>query len=134
MKLQFDVFVKQLSDMHKGRNLKDGYVHSTEFWIINTNNKYCGRISLRHKLNDFLSKHGGHIGYDIILSERGKGYSTKALSLCLKKAKNIGLTKVLLTCDEDNLPSIKTIESNKGKLKDKLEHNGILTRRYIIKL
>ncbi|MBS3081694.1 hypothetical protein J4416_02000 [Candidatus Pacearchaeota archaeon] len=50
--------------MHKGRNLKDGYVHSTEFWIINTNNKYCGRISLRHKLNDFLSKHGGHIGYD----------------------------------------------------------------------
>jgi predicted acetyltransferase len=130
----FDSFVILLIDMHKGRNLKEGYVPSTEFWIIDENSKYCGRISLRHKLNDLLSKHGGHIGYDIIPSERGKKYASKALGLCLKKAKKMGLSEVLLTCDDNNLASYKTIESNNGILKDKIKHADILSRRYSIKI
>ncbi len=130
----FNTFVKSEIDKHKGKNLKQGYVPSTEFWIIDDNEKYCGRISLRHRLNEALSKHGGHIGYDVIPSERRKGYASKALALCLKKAKKMELKEVLLTCNNENIPSIKTIESNNGILKKKIKYKHILSRKYIIKL
>lgn len=131
---QFDKFVNPLLDYHKGLNLKGGWVPYTEFWIIDENQKYCGRISLRHKLNEALLKHGGHIGYDIVPSERGKRYASKALELCLKEAKKIGIREALLTCDDDNVPSIKTIETNGGILRDKMKNQDVLTRYYIIQV
>jgi predicted acetyltransferase len=129
----FDKFVQELTD-HNNGHIKEGLVPSTEFWIIDENGKYCGRISLRHTLNEYLRNFGGHIGYDIIPSERGHNYATNALELCLKEAKKVGLNEVLVTCDDDNIPSIKTIEKNGGILQDKVKNDGVLTRRYHIRL
>ncbi len=131
---QFDELINSLMDSHNEINIKEGRVPDTQYWIIDENEKYCGRISLRHRLTEKLSVRGGHIGYDVIPSERGKNYATKALALCLKEAKQMGLNEVLLTCDDNNVPSIKTIESNGGILKDKLPHEGTVTRRYHITL
>jgi predicted acetyltransferase len=130
----FEDFVKEKMDHHKGI-VAPGLVPCTQFWIIDDNGKYCGRVSFRHALNEKLAKHGGHIGYDVRPSMRGKNYATIALGLCLKEAKKMGLEKVLLTCDDDNIPSIKTIEKNNGVLQDKVpQDNGVLTRRYWIDL
>ena len=41
----------------------------------------------------------------------------------------------MLTCDDDNIASIKTIEKNGGILQDKIKQDsGDLTRRYWIRL
>ena len=130
----FEDFVKDQLETHKG--VKEGkLVPQTLFWMIDENNEYCGKISLRHYLNENLKKFGGHIGYDVIPSKRGNGYATKALALCLKEAKKHKLEKVLLTCDDDNIASIKSIERNGGVLQDKIQYKAeVLTRRYWIDL
>ena len=60
------------------------------------------------------------------------------LSLALKKAKQMGLNKVLITCDDDNYASAKVIENNNGKLENIVQNliDGkiIQTRRYWIEL
>lgn len=130
----FEAFVQEYLDKMNGIQT-EGRVPSTQFWIIDENDEYCGRVSLRHSLNDYLSKFGGHIGYDICPSKRGKSYSSIALGLCLPEAKKLGLDKVLLTCDDDNYGSIKAIGKNGGILQDKvMQDNGVLTRRYWIEL
>jgi len=131
----FEDFVQEKIDSHNGKVRQDGHVPATQFWIIDDNEEYCGRISLRHFLNDALEHHGGHIGYDIRPSKRGQSYASIALGLCLNEAMKIGLEKVLITCDDDNTPSIKSIERNNGVLQDKVKQDsGILTRRYWIDL
>ena len=66
---------------------------------------------IRHELNEFLLKIGGHIGYGVVPEKRRKGYATSMLQKSLSYAKNIPLDKVLITCDEDNFGSIKVIEN-----------------------
>ena len=79
---------------------------------------------------DFLSTVGGHIGYGIRLSERGKGYATIGLKLALEECKKLGIQKVLLTCKSSNIASRKCIERNDGKLRDKIEFRGEDFNRY----
>ena len=67
-------------------------------------------------------------------SERRKGYGTLILELTLEKAKDLGLDKVLLTCDTDNVASAKIIEKNGGKLAGQAisNKNGKQISRYWI--
>jgi predicted acetyltransferase len=65
-------------------------------------------------LNEDLLNIGGNITYEIRPSERRKGYGKKMLELALIEAKERGLDKVLITCDEDNIASKKIIEANGG--------------------
>ena len=129
--------VKKWYNYRKGINLKPNRVAQTTYWLVDGNN-FIGEIGIRHELNDFLLQYGGNIGYGIRYSCWGKGYGTKMLALALKKAKSIGLDKVLITCNDDNLASAKVIEKNNGKLENIVENTidgkTILTRRYWIEL
>lgn len=103
--------------MAEGNDLPEGFVPQTLYWL------YVGGIpvgygKLRHCLNDKLLEHGGHIGYVIRPSERGKGYGKLLLLELLGKAKEKQISEVLLTCDEDNTASRRIIESNGGRLKN----------------
>ena len=42
----------------------EGRVHAS-YWQITEDGIYLGAITLRHELNDFLFRAGGHIGYGI---------------------------------------------------------------------
>jgi predicted acetyltransferase len=83
-----------------------------------------------------LERNGGHIDYGIRPKERNKGFGTLILKLTLEKARQIGLKRVLLTCDDDNLASARVIEKNGGILQDKILNEGhkVPTRRYWIDL
>lgn len=116
----FTEFVKNILGESKGLNLPEGFVPASEFWLVDRN-EFIGRASIRHKLNDQLLKIGGHIGYYIRASKRKMGYGKKILKLALLKAKRLGLTKVLVTCDEGNIGSQKIIEASKGVLEDIVE-------------
>lgn len=111
----FAEFVKMWRDQEKGINLKEGTVPATMYWLIDQG-ELIGRVHIKHSLNDILFKFGGQIGYYIRPSKRRMGYGTKILKLALKKAKKMGLPKVLVTCDDTNIGSQKIIESCGGVL------------------
>ncbi len=83
------------------------------FWLVD-DGRFIGQANIRHRLNDHLMQIGGHIGYDIRPSMRGKGYGNAILGLSLGKAKELGIERALLTCDERNVASKKIIEKNGG--------------------
>lgn len=115
----FEEYTKGILVQAEGKNLPEGYVPMTRYWLVD-NSEFIGRFDIRHELNSFLRKEGGHIGYDIRPSKRKQGYGSIGLELTLLKAKQMGLRKVLLTCDNDNQASIKIIEKCGGVLdKDK---------------
>ncbi len=126
----FEDFVKRLKDNAKGLNLPKGYIPATMFWLID-NNEFIGRLQIRHKLNKNLLVRGGHIGFYIRPAKRKRGYGTKILKLGLKKAKRLGLLKVLITCDDNNIGSRRIIEKNGGVLEN-IENSSPKERRYWI--
>lgn len=131
----FESYVERLQNRSKGIDLPEGFVSATEYWIIDGDKHYQGRLEIRHRLTEYLEKFAGHIGYNIRPSARRKGYASQALTLGLQKAKELGLTKVLITCNDDNIASIKVIEKHGAVLENKLRtDNGVLKRRYWIKI
>lgn len=119
----FQSYITKLEQESAGEQLAPGRVPQTVYWLIDEG-QYIGRLSIRHELNEYLLQVGGHIGYDIRPSMRGCGYGTKQLELGLEKARQLGLEKVLLTCDNTNIASRKIIESQGGILENEVEVEG----------
>ena len=130
----FTGFVNFLKSQRQGKNLDAGWVPQTVFWLVE-GNKFVGLLSLRHRLNKNLKKIGGHIGYEIAIKSRGKGYGNLILKLGLKKARRLGIKNALVTCDITNIRSKKIIEANGGKFASKVLHKrGLpLKLRYWLK-
>ena len=130
----YDIFLKY--DNYKNeKNLKPNRVGANYFWLVDDEKEFfIGEISIRYKLTDELLKYGGHIGYGIRYSEWNKGYGTFMLKLALEQAKIMGISKVLITCDDDNFSSAKIMEKNHMELQDKTENiidgQKVITRRY----
>ncbi len=95
----------------------EGRVHSTTLWWVEGDG-YLGRIAIRHVLNARLLEWGGHIGYDVRPSARRRGHATAMLRAALPVAAGLGIDRVLVTCDPDNVPSRKVIEACGGVLED----------------
>lgn len=107
---------------------------SQYIYVRESDNKVLGMIQIRHFLNDFLEKYGGHIGYSVCPSERRKGYATEMLKLVLPKCRDLGLEKVLITCVVGNEGSKKTILNNGGVYESTVfceERNDHLERYWI---
>jgi predicted acetyltransferase len=113
--------------------LPEGKVPADYWWIVE-GERYLGAITLRYRLNDFLLEQGGHIGYGLRPSARGHGLAGWALATVLQRARAVGLQRVLLTCDDTNLASARTIEKNGGVLEDVRDVDGRRMRRYWIEL
>lgn len=113
-------YVQRTKDHSLGRNLPDYWVPATTYWLIDED-RFIGHVNIRHHLNENLEKLGGHIGYAIRPSDRGKGYGTKILKLVLPKTSKLGLQKALVTCDVSNIASQKIIEGAGGVLRDVID-------------
>jgi predicted acetyltransferase len=116
-------------------NVPPGKVPSTTYFALDIDGKIIGTISVRHHLNDALKKTGGHIGYGIRPSRRRKGYGTKMLALALEKCHDLGLEKVLITCDKSNVGSAKIAMKNGGVFeKEVIKESGNICSHYWISL
>src|SRR5262245_2960955 len=108
-------FIRICEAHEAGRSLPPGWVRQSTFWLVRNGERILGCSRLRHELTPSLSYEGGHIGYDVRPSERGKGCGSLLLGLTLRKARELGLMEVLVTADEVNAASWKAIERNGGR-------------------
>ena len=112
------------------------WVAATELFALRkSDGRLVGMINIRHSLNDFLRSYGGHIGYGVRPSERRKGYATQMLALGLAYAKEIGLKRVMVSCNKSNVASAKTIIGAGGVLEREFLHDdGEVVQIYWIAL
>ncbi len=108
-----DEYIRIRSDHAKGLSLPQGWIPATTYWLVDRG-QVIGEVNIRHELTEFLRNIGGHIGYWIRPSKRQQGYGREILRLALEKARELGLDRVLITCDETNEGSRKIIEANGG--------------------
>lgn len=129
----FAEYTALLRNQSEGKDLR-GFVPNSYMGAF-VNGKCVGRASIRHELNDRLLVDGGHVGYGVVASERRKGYAREILRQSLAVLKAHGVKRALVTCADDNLGSIRTIEANGGVLENKIPRHGTtggLTSRYWI--
>ncbi|MFD5224306.1 GNAT family N-acetyltransferase [Microbacterium sp. NPDC058342] len=103
-----------------GAALPEGHVPCDYFWITE-GDEVVGFISFRRELNEWLRSYGGHIGYAVRPSRRRRGIARAALALVLDRARSNGYHRVMLTCDDDNTGSSRTIEGAGGVLHDTID-------------
>jgi predicted acetyltransferase len=116
--MPFRRYLEVLAEQQRGINLPPNHVPST-FLFAYVEARIVGRVSIRHSLNEFLQKVGGHIGYVVVPEFRRRGYATNILGQALQIARDqLGIHRALVTCDDDNIGSIRTIENNGGRLEN----------------
>lgn len=121
------------SAQRRGAHLTGRWVPNT-FLVADVRGVIVGRTSIRHELNDFLLRLGGHIGYGVRPAHRRRGYATEILRQSLNVAHGMGINPVLVTCDEGNVASARTIERCGGVLDDVVPVDGApAKRRYWIR-
>ena len=130
-KVVWSQYLEFLENLRQGEKLPEAYVPSA-FLIAEENAQLIGRTSIRYELNDFLFTRGGHIGYAVRPAFRNQGFAKEILKQSLQHIKEVGVDKVLVTCNDDNVYSARTIEACGGVLENKVEYEGKITRRYWI--
>lgn len=121
---------------YKNLEIKDtnsGFVpDSTFFCLDEERNIIVGAVNIRHQLNESLLLNGGHIGDGVRPSERRKGIATKMIGLALIECKKLGIDKVLMVCNKENIGSAKSIIKNGGILENEVVVDGVVEQRYWI--
>jgi len=116
--MPFRRYLEVLAERARGENLPPDHVPST-FLFAFVGARIVGRASIRHTLTDFLIRVGGHIGYVVVPEFRRQGYATEILRRSVQIAREeLGIARILFTCDADNTGSIKVIERNGGILEN----------------
>jgi len=112
---EFEPYMRRVNAWSLGEGLPEGFVPNS-FLVGVVGERIVGRLSLRHELNEDLKAYNGHIGYAVIHSERRKGYATDMLKQSLVLCRELGIHRVLISCDTDNLASRRVIEKQGGVL------------------
>jgi predicted acetyltransferase len=130
---QWSTYLERLADQRVGTGLPPGIVPAT-FLVADVAGCIVGRTSIRHTLNDQLARVGGHIGYAVLAHYRRRGHATEILRQSVIIARSIGVGRVLVTCDDDNVGSAAVIHANGGLLDNVVETEPGKTpkRRYWI--
>ena len=126
----YEDWLESNRDMEMGLGIPEGWVPAVQLVAFARDGQALGFLNLRLRLNDYLLEKGGHIGYSIRPSERGKGYAKEALRQGLQVAKEKNIKRALVTCSTENPASRAVILANGGELED--VRNG--TERYWIEL
>lgn len=113
--MSFETYLKIMNEMKNGIGLTQDAVPGTSLYAF-VGDEIVGKLSVRHRLNAYLERMGGHIGFGVLEKHRGKGFATLMLKEGLVYCQALGLSRVLLTCDDGNLASAAVIEKNGGVL------------------
>jgi predicted acetyltransferase len=127
----FGVLLAQLAGCEQGIGIPPAFVPHSTFWL-SEGDEVVGVSNLRHRLTESLMREGGHIGYGIRPSARGRGLGTLLLALTLPEAARRGIDRALLSCAKANAASAAVIRANGGVLHDEefLESRGEIVQRW----
>lgn len=69
-------------------------------------------------------------------TERRRGYATEMLSLALEHCADLGIGRVLVTCDKSNIASARVIQKNGGLLENEVATSELaeVLQRYWIEV
>ena len=125
-------WMDRIAVMENSETCPEGRVSSHMFIAVRiSDNKIVGVIDLRHHLgNPVLREWGGHFGYIVRPSERGKGYAKEMVRQNLINCKELGLHKVMITCNRNNIASERTILANGGVFEKEVLVDGDYTKRF----
>lgn len=121
------------ADEVAGRNLAPGRVAASMLYGF-VDGAIVGRVSIRHRLNDYLLYRGGHVGYAVAPPYRRRGYAAEMFRQALPVCRELGLDKLLVTCGDDNEASRRIIEGQGGVLENKVfdaEDNEMIRRYWV---
>lgn len=122
-------YIKSLEN----KEADEKYVPDSTYFCLDTDrNMFVGAVNIRHYLNEHLLSFGGHIGDGIRPSERGKGCGTRMIALALEECDRLGISRILMCCDKDNIASARTIVKNGGVLENEIPEDGNIVQRYWI--
>ena len=130
-------WLQQVEDLRNPETVPANWVPSTQFLCVReADNRLVGMIQLRHCFNAYLEKFGGHIGYSVRPDERRRGYAKWMLRSILPYCREIGLSRVLVTCLAENEASRRTILACGGAYEStvRVEEAGETLERYWIAL
>lgn len=126
-----DAYMRSLDGSHP----RPGLVEDKTFFCLDTDRKiFVGAVNIRLRLNEALLRNGGHIGDGVRPSERRKGIATKMIGLALEECRKLGIYRVLMVCNRDNIGSAKSIKNNGGVLENEIVVDGETEQRYWITL
>lgn len=124
LNMQYQEYAKKLNRLQ-----------SKTFLLIRKNdNKLIGMLNIRWNIPPNIQEFIGNIGYGIRPTERKKGYNKINLYLGLIEIQKLGLKKIYLDCEDNNIASYKTMEALNAKLlSTKIDpYDNLLTRIYSI--
>ena len=113
-------------------DMAPGRVPHTMMYVVSTAER--NSCSVRHQLNDLLRQRSGRIGYAVAPPFRRRGFAGEILRQALGFGASLGLRSVMITCDNVNVGSWKTIERAGGVLAEPVwdAEVGEWIRRYWI--
>ena len=126
----YEEWLEENLQAEAGLNIPENWVPAIQLVSFDEAGYALGFLNLRLRLNDYLLEKGGHIGYSIRPSKRGKGYAKESLRQGLQVAKDKNIHRALVTCSIKNPASRAVILVNGGQLED-IRHE---TERYWIDL
>lgn len=106
---------------HNDRRHGERWVPSDTRWLVDDHGEVVGFLDVRLELNEGLRRDGGHIGYAVRPSRRREGHAAAGLRAGLALLGEVGVSQALVTCDDDNVGSWRTIEGAGGVLEDVLD-------------
>jgi predicted acetyltransferase len=120
---RFDDILREIAAAKDSATAPPDVLPYEDLWLMD-GETWIGMLTLRPQINEQFLHTGGHIGYVIRPSKRRSGYGTALLRLGLDKARERGLERVLLTCNETNIGSRKVIEANGGQFENAVVVEG----------
>jgi len=128
----WEIYIERVNSASRDQDLSVGKVPAT-FLVAEVDGQIVGRVSIRHRLNEYLQQRGGHIGFGIRPEFRRRGFATEILLEALEIARGLGVEKVLVTCDDTNIASRRVIEKCGGVLENIVDLENVEKfRRYWI--
>jgi len=128
----FEQTVQGFDDQSQGEGLPQGWVPATTRFLLD-DGSILGVVNVRHYLTDGLRQFGGHVGYSVRPAQRRHGHGTRLLHAAMDLAQGLGIERLLVTCERDNVASAGVITKCGGRLEGcrQVEQLGEVCRYWI---
>ncbi len=131
--VSYSDWLNRCQKARKAETCEEGRVPQ-DVYIALDEGKMVGTLVLRYRLTEDMLKYAGHMAFSVHPDMRRRGYGKGILNMALNMCKNRGIESVLLTCDKDNIASIRTIQSCGGTLEDEIKLGDKPILRYWINI